>query len=611
MRIISNSCLTMLVLLVVHSWSAPTFDTRAMDPPSVKISFAEGTLKAGAILDVSVTIPAGWHVNSDQPADEFLLPTSVEAGASGIVFDAPKWPKAKKLYSEALKIDYFVFDSTFHVQLPVKTVAAAHDSTSAKVVLHYQACSGAVCLAPSEVVATVGGVQELKKKIPESVAAQVQDSSSKPTQSEAPRSLPLLLLFAFIGGLILNLMPCVLPVLSIKALSLAKHARESRRKLLSMGFAMTMGILVSFWTLASVILVLQAAGGNAGWGFQFQNPGFLVGMIVLITLFALNMFGVFEIWLPSSAATGISQKASKKGMVGSFMNGVLMTLLSTPCSAPFLGSAMGYAFTQPPAILVLFFTTAGLGLAFPYMMLSLFPKTLKWIPKPGDWMNRFKQFLGFLMLTTAAWLLWVLGRQAGIEVLGYVLLLLVMLGFGAWVLGLVASPGNPFWKVVLSWMIMAAGGYGVFAFWVAKAIDTPVKKVETCISSVDGLPAPDAEGYYAWSPAVVDTLTAHGKTVFVDFTADWCLTCKTNEKAVLKSDEVQKAFKDMGIALVKGDFTRPDSLISKALKGFGRSGVPVYVIYSAHSPRNPAVLPELLTVQTVLDELAKAGASYK
>jgi thiol:disulfide interchange protein DsbD len=502
---------------------------------------------------------------------------------------------------------------TFIISVPIKSVATNYDSTGTQATLNYQACSGAICIAPAKVktgLNATANTLDLKKNSGKLGATTPTLSQATAQPSAAPsttqNSLPLLFLLAFIGGLILNLMPCVLPVLSIKALSLAKHARESRRKLLYYGFSMSLGILVSFWTLAGVVIAVQKAGGSAGWGFQFQNPTFLVVMTILITLFALNLFGVFEIWLPSSAQTGISQHASRKGLLGAFLNGVLMTLLSTPCSAPFLGTAMGFAFTQPPYLLVLFFTTVGLGLAFPYLMLSLFPATLKWIPKPGNWMQHFKQFLGFLMLVTAAWLLWVIGRQVGLPAMGALLLLLIALGFGAWILGIIAAPGNPFWKVGLGWMIVAFLGFGGWIRVVRPLLAAPLEKTN-CAET--GALQKDSDGWSPWSPSTAQALQAQGKTIFVDFTADWCLTCKTNEKAVLSQDTIRHTMSQMGVALLRGDFTRADPNISAILKSFGRSGVPLYVIYPAGQPSQPIVLSELLTVDQVLDALLKAGPS--
>jgi len=603
-----------------------------MKAPRLGIHYPEGSLKAQQELRISVRLDSGWHINSDNPGDEFLVPTTLVVTAPGIEFGKARWPKPIKEYSQALKMELLSFADTFSIFVPLLKVHPQYDTLETQATLKFQACSNTICLAPA--AATVNLTQEshnqtatsnnqastsnnqaspsldLKKNDSlEADWAKARQSAPSESNTQASSSLAWMLLFAFIGGLILNLMPCVLPVLSIKALSLAKQAKESRKTLTALSLSMTLGILVSFWILAGLVVIIQQAGGFAGWGFQFQNPPFLVFMAALMTLFALNLFGVFEIWLPSKAATGLSQASSRSGLAGAFFNGVLMTLLSTPCSAPFLGSAMGYAFSQPAPILFVFFTATGLGLAFPFVLLSLFPRALRWIPKPGMWMVRFKQFLGFLLLATATWLVWVLGKAVGIDAMGGVLNLLILLSLGAWLLGVVGSPGNPFWKVLLGWMLVAILGFGTWIAWVSPILEKPAPATPTC--TTDGLPAKDAQGWYPWSPDIVQTLTAQGKTVFVDFTADWCLTCKTNEAAVLSQDTIQNTFKALDVALVKADWTRENADIGRALQSFGRSGVPLYVVYSHLEPANPIVLPEILTADLVLDALLQAGPSLE
>jgi thiol:disulfide interchange protein DsbD len=599
MRRFSNSCFVILLISVSFLFAkAPVFNmNNDMKAPKIALHFSPGPLNAKSILTIFITIDSAWHINSNQPADDFLLPTRIEVAARGLEFAEPIWPTAHKLFIKDLGLESLIFEDSFAIVIPVKSVAQDYDSLTTQMTLKYQACSGSICLAPSKTVASLSPVNALEQK---------KKSSDLPVTGSP--SLLLLLVFAFMGGLILNLMPCVLPVLSIKTISLANHARESRRKLLALGLAMTLGILASFWTLAAAVIAMQAAGVSAGWGFQFQSPGFIVAMIVVITLFALNMFGLFEIWLPTSAQTSMSHKASRHGLAGSFMNGILMTLLSTPCSAPFLGTAMGFAFTQPPMILVLFFSVAGLGLATPYLMLSIFPQTLRWIPKPGNWMVRFKEFLGFLMLITAVWLLWVLGRSVGMEAMGIVLLLLVSLGFGSWVLGLLATPSNPYWKFILGWMVLACFGFMGWVIWLNPILSATITQ-EASICPESGLPPPDQDGWIPWSPATMETLQSKNTTIFVDYTADWCITCKAVEKGILSQDTIQNTMKNLGVVRVKADFTRPNPDILNSLKSFGRTGVPLFVVYPATEPANPIVLPEIITQEILLDALLQAGPS--
>ncbi|HSQ40901.1 MAG TPA: thioredoxin family protein [Fibrobacteraceae bacterium] len=595
----SNICFLFFlnVLASAIGASGQTFDLgNKMRPPQMQLQFEEGPLAVGSSLQVQVHIDSGWHINSDKPLDDFLMPSHLDVEAEGIEFDSPLWPEADTLRDTVLQSLTLVFAGDFTIAVPVHALGQDYDSTTVQATLHYQACSGSICMAPGKVTAQIGQMPllDLKKNDPGPDPVPEASSSS---------SLFLLLLFAFLGGLILNLMPCVLPVLSIKALSLAKHARESRARLLAMGCTMTAGILVSFWTLAILVVILQKTGTSVGWGFQFQNPTFLAAMIVLVTLFALNLFGVFEVWLPSSAQTGMSRQASRSGFAGSFWNGVLMTLLSTPCSAPFLGTAMGFAFSQPPLWLFLFFTVAGFGLAFPYLMLSLLPATLRWIPHPGPWMERFRQFLGFLLMATAVWLLWVLGRMGGAEVMGAMLLLLLLIGIVAWLLGCLAPPGSAFWKVIFLWALLLGTGVVVWRTLVAPSLLASQAEGPSSGMELDAL------GWIPWSPSTIAELQAKGKTIFVDFTADWCLTCKANEKAVLAQDTIRVSMEQFGVARVKADFTRTDPAIAAALQSFGRSGVPLYVIYPSMDPKHPIVLNEILSTDGLLDALMRAGPS--
>lgn len=579
-------CLHFLTLMVSLGISAPVFDLSGeMKPPQMKILYPPHQLQPGDRVHIQVTLDSGWHINADDPKDEFLLPTILEIQAQGLDFGPAEWPQPHRAFNEALQMEVLSLAGMFTIKVPIINIQNPYDSLTTQATLKFQACSNTICLAPSEVQATMP--QETKKKVP---------------SLEIGHILWMLLL-AWLGGMILNLMPCVLPVLSIKALSLAQQSRSSRKRLVVLSLSMTLGILVSFWTLASIVIVMQQAGEHAGWGFQFQNPAFLVLMSVLMTLFALNLFGVFEIWLPSHTQTSLSIASGRSGLMGAFLNGVLMTLLSTPCSAPFLGSAMGFAFTQPPALLLLFFSATGLGLATPFLLLSIMPKALRWLPKPGKWMIHFKQFLGFLLLITAVWLLWVLGRQVGLEAMGSTLNLLVLLGLGAWILGLVAAPGNAYWKVVLGWMLVGALGYGVWIHWISPILQTP-PPTEHC--SEKNLFTPDHEGWITWTPATMDSLLTQNRIVFVDFTADWCLTCKTNEKAVLSQDTIQQLFAQYNVIKVKADWTRPNPDIAQALKAFGRGGVPLYVVYPSHDPKQPKLLPEILTTDLVIQALHNA-----
>lgn len=593
MRFFANICCAFIAVLAgfQSAYSAPSFALDNMPPPRVSLSYADDAPAQGGVLLVHVVIAANWHVNANVTADEFLLPSRVEVGAKGMEFGEPEWPVPLKEYSEALQLENLVFKDTFLIKIPIKSYGPDADPSTPHVVFHYQACSNFICLAPAQVSASMGG-----EGLPQSV---------EPLKKKTTGFLDVLklLVLAFVGGLILNLMPCVLPVLSLKVFSMVRQSHESRSRTLLLGAVTTLGILVSFWALAGTILVMRSAGGLAGWGFQFQHTGFIVFMTALLTLFAANLFGAFEIWLPGKALTRMDHFAHKEGLVGAFFHGALFTLLATPCSAPFLGSAMGFAFGESGSMLFLFFGVAALGLALPFLLMSAFPQLVRWLPKPGLWMLRFKQFLGFPMLGTIVWLLWVLGQQTGPSPMAQLLVLLCGIALFAWISGWVAPPGQSFVRVALVWGSALAVLVPLWLFWVRPSVHAGIAESSAQRQALY------TDGWQPYSAALLDDLRKQGRTVFLDFTADWCITCKANEKGVLERDTVRAAFSELDVALVKADWTSQNPEITKILAEHGRSGVPFYLVYPGGDPAHPIALPELLTVETVLTALEKAGPS--
>lgn len=420
----------------------------AMEPPEASMAFSTGKLSDKSVVTVDIVIPDNWHVNANIAADEFLKPSSIEIGARGIEFGEPKWPEPIKEYNEVLEFENLVFKGHFQIKIPVKAVADGYDSLTTNATFHYQACDNSICLAPASVNIRIDGKGKLPaslKKNDEADGAQGLNGTAGNDGSagkEGAAAVALLLFFAFLGGIILNLMPCVLPVLSLKLFSLIKQAGQAHSKLIALGLSTTAGILVSFWVLAGIVAAIKAGGGAAGWGMQFQSPGFIAFMISILTAFAMSFFGVFEIWLPWSATTKMDEAGHKAGLAGAFFTGALLVLLSTPCSAPFLGTAMGFAFTASTPVLFLFFTAAGLGLALPYLLVSAFPGTLKVFPKPGKWMVTLQKVMGVLLLATVAWLLWIVNEQAGgmgvALYAGYILVTVVI----SFAIGKVAPPGQ-------------------------------------------------------------------------------------------------------------------------------------------------------------------------
>lgn len=425
------------------------------------------------------------------------------------------------------------------------------------------------------------------------------DSSNTPAVTTNPNTLSsiwLAVVFSFIGGLILNLMPCVLPVLSIKVLGFVKQAEEDKSKTWQHGLVFTLGVLISFWVLGGSLMLLRAGGEKLGWGFQLQSPVFLVCLATLFFLFGLNLFGVFEV---GTSLMGVGQDAmGKSGFFGSFASGVLATLVATPCTAPFMGSALGFAITQPIWASMLIFSAVGIGMAFPYVLLASIPALLKFVPKPGVWMETFKQFMGFLLMATVVWLIRVLGLQAGVDVVVTLLLAFVVMSVGVWVLGRWGNlmNANRTRRIAQAVMLVLVASSLTFAISTARN--------EAVNPQVGQTPSPDGIAWQAFSPKLIDDLRAQGKPIFLDFTAAWCLSCKVNEKITFSSQAVKDEIVKQGIIPVKADWTSRDENITQMLEKFGRSGVPLYVLYNPKE-KDPIILPEVITPDIVLTEFKK------
>ncbi|MCX6968312.1 MAG: protein-disulfide reductase DsbD family protein [Verrucomicrobia bacterium] len=395
-------------------------------------------------------------------------------------------------------------------------------------------------------------------------------------------TLPRALGFGFIGGFILNLMPCVLPVIALKIFGFLGQAGESRQRVFRTGLAFVGGIFAWFLGLAALIIAARTAGAQVTWAFQFQNPAFVLGMMLIVFVFALNLLGVFELWLPGSGK--LVALSGREGYGGAFLHGMFATLLATPCTAPFLGSALAFAFTQNAPVTLAMFASIAAGMSFPYLLLTAQPGWMRFLPKPGLWMVRLKQAMGFLMLGTVVWLLGVLGAQSGVS--GAVGAAWILLGIGAacWVFGTWVTPAAQGWHRLMALAAMA----GLIVFGAMMAVRQS---------------APAAAGWEPWSLERVAALQKEKKAVFIDFTADWCLNCKYNERFVLETAPVREALR--GFATLKADWTQGDPRITAELKRLGRAGVPVYVVIPAHGGA-PQVLPELLTQRTVVDALERA-----
>jgi thiol:disulfide interchange protein DsbD len=394
-----------------------------------------------------------------------------------------------------------------------------------------------------------------------------------------------MLLYAFIGGLILNIMPCVLPVIALKILGFVGESRSDPRHVRKLGLVYALGVLVSFLALAAIVIGVKTAGHRAGWGMQFSSPVFVVCLTTLVTLVALNLFGIFEVTLGGRALDAASRLASKHGAAGAFFNGLLTTALATSCTAPVLGTVLGFAFREGASVILLIFLVVGIGLAAPYVVLSWNPTWLKFLPKPGAWMEKFKIAMGFPMLATAVWLFLLAAGNFDKSRTLWFGLFLVALGLAAWIWGEFVQRGTKHRGLARVVSILLAGGIGTYAF----------------------CQTPDQIDWHSWSPAAVAKAQAAGRPVLVDFTADWCVNCQVNKKIAIEIPSVRARLKSMNAVALLGDYTRFPDNITAELNRFNRAGVPLVLVYPKNPEAQPIVLPKILTPGIVLDALDRAA----
>ena len=449
----------------------------------------------------------------------------------------------------------------------------------------YQGCADAGLCYPPEtdyllVDAATGSVSPTVPGETPSAGQSVSISatSSGPPQQSAPASMSLIIAMglAFLGGLILNAMPCVFPILSLKVLSFATgDPAEHRRH----GVAYLIGVVSSFVLIASSLISLQTAGRWVGWGFQLQSTGFVIGLAYLFTLMGLSLSGLVLLgsrWMNLGAGL-----AAAPGTRGSFFTGVLAVVVASPCTAPFMGSALGYALTQPPLAALTVFAALGTGMAAPMVAVSMSKTARGWLPKPGAWMETLKQVMAFPLYLTAVWLLWVAGKQSGVDTMAAAAAGLVLLA-----LGLTLLRGQTLAKFV-----------GVVAIACALLLTGVRGEVPT------GADSTTRSGTVSWSRETLNSLRASGTPVFVDVTADWCITCLANEQAVLFTDDMTQAFADAGVTYMVADWTNYDPAIGEFVQEHGRNGIPLYVMYPGDLQSEPVMLPQLLTRTIVIEAL--------
>lgn len=425
------------------------------------------------------------------------------------------------------------------------------------------------------------------------ITAQATPSVPAP-EGSAPRTdraqadatpLGLAIGFALLGGLILNLMPCVFPVLSIKAMG-ALESADDRSALRAHGLWYTAGVVLSFLAVAGVLLALRSAGEQIGWGFQLQSPRFVAGMALLLFAMGLSFSGV---WALTGRFTGAGQRLTEgHGARAAFFTGVLATVVASPCTAPFMGTALGVALSQPPLFALAVFAALGLGLALPMLLLGWIPGLARALPRPGPWMDGLRQLLAFPLYLTCIWLLWVYGEQTSTLAMAWLLAALVALAFALWLLQRRRGMVSTRWRMASALVAIVALGL---------ALAAPLREAPMATGG-----AMAAQGSEAFSAERLAALRAEGRPVLVNMTAAWCITCLANERVTLSSDAVRAALEDTGTVYLKGDWTRYDASITRYLESFGRSGVPLYVHYPANGGK-ATVLPQLLTPEVVLSAL--------
>ena len=397
-------------------------------------------------------------------------------------------------------------------------------------------------------------------------------------------------LFAFLGGLLLNLMPCVFPVLSVKVLGFVEHGGGDARLGRRHGLVFAGGVLATFWLLAGILLALRAGGESLGWGFQMQSPPVVALLALVMFGLALNLSGVFEIGM---SLTRLGAAGGGRSYTDSFLTGALAVVVATPCTAPFMGAALGFALVQPPLASMSVFTAIALGLALPYVVLSAAPSLLRFLPRPGAWLETFKQALAFPLYATVVWLLWVFGQQQDMNTLALLMLGLTLFALGAWIWGRTAIRQGVWGRVAGASAMLGAVAIAVVGG------STPDVRAGSGVTAIE---------WETYSASRVAELRQAGRPVFIDFTAAWCLSCQVNERVALKSNAVQKAFAESNMALLQADWTKRDSVIARVLATYGRSGVPLYVMYGAASSRPPELLPAVLTPGIVVDAVRRASA---
>lgn len=599
-----------------------TTNTQALPLPSERAFGFEAIVGDGNTLLLRFSPAPGYYLYRDR--------TSLKLeGTTGIVADKPMWPPAKAHRDEHFG-DVAVYFDQVDVKLPLRRTRV--DASPATLVITFQGCqTDGICYPPmtrrvklalpagkinaradealprNEVITPLPTREKRAQEregnnlasqpllirpnepaasapaagTPDASADNAQRTRPPVNGDSTPTTLVAALLLALVGGLVLNLMPCVLPILSLKVLGVAQSG-ESRQRARGHALWYTAGVLVAFAIIGALVLALRAAGQAAGWGFQLQHPWFIAALVYLMFAVGLSLSGVFTL---GGGLGGVGQSlASRTGPMGDFFTGVLACVVASPCVAPFMGAPLAYAFTAPPASAMLVFVVLGLGLALPFLLIGFVPSLARRLPRPGAWMETLKQVLAFPMYATALWLLWVLGQQRGVDAMAWVLGGLIVVGLALWWFERSRWRSQRVGMVLALAMLLAA----LVPVWAVNRIDPPGKQA-----------AAAADNVVDYSPQMLDRLRQDNRVVFVNMTADWCVTCKANERAVLGTHAFQDTLRRTNAVYMRGDYTNVDPEITAFLDEHKAVGVPLYVVYGPGAP--PTVLPTVLT-QAIVEE---------
>lgn len=556
-----------------------------------------------ARIAARVEIEDGWHINSHEPTFEWLIPTLLR-------LELPEgWPEPSVTYPSH-EMQTFAFEAEPLAVYDGEVLIVAEltipegvteDSVRLEGVLGYQACDEDSCEPPAEARATVdltlGGMGEPANEA--LFAAPGEDDEAAAGAAVGAPGLLGMLLLGVLGGLILNLMPCVLPVLSLKVFGLVKSAGQGRGAVSGGALATAGGILISFWGLALAAILARSAGAAVGWGVQFQNPVFVTFLLVVVVLFCLNLWGLFEIPMPQFVARAAGGGA-REGVPGHLFSGFFATLMATPCSAPFLGTAIAFALAQSNGTILAIFTSVGVGMALPYLVLAAAPGAAGLLPKPGPWMDGLRKVMGFFLAAAAVWLLYVLGSQVSPERRAWIEVTMLGIALVVWLQHRLQErrTGGP-------WLRRGAGvGVAALAL-VALVVGARAGEARTASALRAGEPVEGVIEWVEFDRATAEELAASGQLVFVDVTADWCFTCKVNERLVLETEPMADAFERLGVVPMKADWTNRNDEIAAFLADHGRYGIPFYLLYRPGA--EPHVFGELISQEGVIDVLEAAS----